>query len=158
MPTWYKRMKSTDRDVGLLFHRRSLEPVSLNPDVLVVGRRADQQPVDAFTLRCSANRSSGGRSASCGAKHSRWGGCFCAFIERRATAFLGYSSVAVDYFSARAMSGALQPGKRGRYEQSAGRNRRHARQVEPLRDQLGLRGKRVVLYVGGCSRRKNSID
>lgn len=156
MPTWYKRMKSTDRDVGLLFHPTL--PWNLfrfNPDVLVV---QGGEPINNLLMLLYATLFrkpivwwSLGELR--GAKHSRLGRMYRSvvqFIERRATAFLGYSSVAVDYF--------LRQGYETRRcfnlvnvvdtnkvlaEIAATRD-----QVEPVRDQLGLRGKRVVLYVG----------
>jgi|GEM_PF-774668 len=78
------------------------------------------------------------------------------FIERRCDVYLGYSSVAVDYFLRR----GFDPRRcfnlinvvdtdlvKQRIEQAR-------EQVEPLREQLGLCGKTVILYVGALTKTK----
>lgn len=162
MPTWHKRMKSTDRDVGLLFHPTL--PWNLwrfHPDVLVVQggepinnllmlayAKLFRKPIVWWTL-----------GEIRGEKYSRLGRMYRSvvqFIERRATAFLGYSSVAVDYF----LRQGYEPRRCFNLVNVVDTNKVLAEieatrdQVEPLREQLGLRGKRVVLYVGALMKTK----
>jgi glycosyltransferase involved in cell wall biosynthesis len=156
MPTWSKRMKSTDRDVALFFHPTL--PWNLwrfNPDVLVV---QGGEPINnllmlayAWLFRKPIVWWSLGELR--GVKHGRLGRMYRAvvqFIERRATAFLGYSSVAVDYFlrqgfELRRCFNLVNVVDTNKVLRDIDATREL---VEPLREQLRLVGKRVVLYVG----------
>lgn len=162
MPTLKKRMRSTDRDVGLLLNPTL--PWNLwrfNPDVLFI---QGGEPINNLLVLLYAKLFrkpivwwSLGEIR--GQKYSRLGRMYRAvvqFIERRATAYLGYSSVAVDYFlrmgyEARRCFNLVNVVDTNKVEAEIAATRD---QVEPLREKLGLVGKRVVLYVGAIMKTK----
>ena len=162
MPTFKKRMRSTDRDVGLLLNPTL--PWNLwrfNPDVLFI---QGGEPINNLLVLLYAKLFrkpivwwSLGEIR--GQKYSRLGRMYRAvvqFIERRATAYLGYSSVAVDYF----LRMGYEPRRCFNLVNVVDTNKVEAEiaatrdQVEPLREKLGLVGKRVVLYVGAIMKTK----
>lgn len=162
MPTWKKRMRSTDRDVGLLFNPTL--PWQLwryNPDVLLV---QGGEPINNLLMLVYAKLFrkpivwwSLGEIR--GQKYSRLGRMYrlvVQWIERRATAYLGYSSVAVDYF----LRMGYEPRRCFNLVNVVDTNKVLAEiaatrdQVAPLRTRLGLDGKRVVLYVGAIMKTK----
>jgi glycosyltransferase involved in cell wall biosynthesis len=160
--TWYKRLKSTDRDVALLFN--PLQPWRLlrfNPDVILIqgGEPINNLPLMLYAKLFRKPVVWWTLGEIRGQKYSRSGKLFrtaTQFLERRATAFLGYSSVAVDYFlrmgyAARRCFNLVNVVDTNKVEAEIVKTRD---EVEPLREQLGLRGKRVVLYVGAIMKTK----
>ncbi len=162
MPTLTKRMKSTDREVGLLLNPTL--PWRLwryHPDVLLV---QGGEPFNNLLMLLYATLFrkpivwwSLGEIR--GQKYSRLGRMYRAvvqFIERRATAYLGFSSVAIDYF----LRMGYAPRRCFNLVNVVDTNHVQAEieatreQVEPLREKLGLTGKRVILYVGAIMKTK----
>lgn len=162
MPTLKKRMKSTDREVGLL-----LNPTlpwrlwRFRPDVLLAqgGEPFNNLLVLLYATLFRKPVVWWSLGEIRGQKYSRLGRMYRSlvhFIERRATAYLGYSSVAVDYFlrmgyAARRCFNLVNVVDTNNVRAEIDSTRD---QVEPLRASLGLSGKRVILYVGAIMKTK----
>lgn len=99
----------------------------------------------------------GEQHLSLGQRAFRW---LTMIVQRRATLYLGYSSVAVDYF--KRMGYAEDRQFRAvncvDTDQVFERIQRARAQVEPLRRRLGLDGRKVILYIGAIAPSKRLED
>lgn len=161
--TLRRMVRSSGRRVPLLFNPTHVfHLIARNPDVIVVqgGEALNNLFVLLYAKLFNKPIVWWSLGALRGRKFSKAGGLYrrlVQWLERRATTYLGYSSVAIQYFRAMGYPTDRCFNLVNVVDTDLVKQRIEDSRidVEPLRDRLGLRDRRVVLYVGAMTETKN---